>query len=261
MILHQQCNSRGNYNFNANIYTDRGWVPHFHKNFELIYILEGTLLLTVNGKSETMGEGDYGLILENQIHSFEPDGHSKIWIAIFSEQFVPHFAGYIEKFEGERSVFGCSDSVHGFIKANLIEAQSTITMKKACFYAACDEYLRNVPLTERKNGNDDLICRVLDYVAAHNMEDITLSAIAEHFGYEYHYLSRILNRGYHINFSSLVNEYRVDKAIGLLTDTEKSITDVAMESGFRSIRSFNHVFRRVTGVTPRDYVRANTKTI
>ncbi|MBQ8551462.1 MAG: helix-turn-helix domain-containing protein [Clostridia bacterium] len=261
MILHQQYNSRGNFNFNANIYTDRGWVPHFHKNFELIYIMEGSLHLTVNGNTETMYTDDYALILENQVHSFEPNGHSKIWIAIFSEQFVPHFAGYVEKLEGERSVFRCSESVHDFINANLIDAQSSITMKKACFYAVCDEYIKNIPLTERKNSNNDLICRVLDYVESHYMEDISLSSAAERFGYEYHYLSRILNRGYHINFSSLVNEYRVDKAIELLADTEKSITDVAMESGFRSIRSFNHVFRRVTGVTPRDYVRAKTKPI
>lgn len=255
MILHQQCNSRGNYNFNANIYTDRGWVPHFHKNFELIYIMEGALTLTVNGKSETMHTGDYGLILENQIHSFEPCGHSKIWIAIFSEQFVPHFAGYIEKLEGEGAVFRCSESVDLFIKDNLMSSQSSITMKKACFYAACDEYIKSVPLAERKSRNDDLICRVLDYIKAHFMEDISLASVAEAFGYEYHYLSRILNRAYSISFSAIVNEYRVDKAIELLTATEKSVTDIAMESGFRSIRSFNHAFRRITGTAPREYVR------
>ena len=254
-IFHQKWNSLGNYNYNANTYFNTDWMPHFHKNFELIYVLDGRLSLTVNGVTEAMEAGDFALILSNQIHSFHSEGHSNIWIAIFSEQFVPHFAGYVEKSEGVRSVFRCEESVHNFLLERLLLTDSTITMKKACFYALCDEYLRQIPQREQKSRNDDLICRVLDYVEAHYREDISLSSIAEEFGYEYHYFSRILNQGYQINFSALVNEYRLDCAMRLLETTDKSITDVAMESGFQSIRNFNHVFRRMVGVAPADYVQ------
>lgn len=254
-IFHQKWNSKGNYNYNANTYFNTDWMPHFHKNFELIYVLDGKLLLTVNGNTELMEAGDYALILSNQVHSFQSEGRSNIWIAIFSEQFVPHFANYVEKSEGKRSVFRCEESVHAFVLENLLYAESSITMKKACFYALCDQYLRQIPLTERKSCNDDLICRVLDYVEEHYRENISLTSVADHFGYEYHYLSRILNQGYHIRFSTLVNEYRVDRAIRLLETTDKSITDVALESGFQSIRNFNHVFQSVTGNTPGNYLR------
>lgn len=260
MILHQRCNSRGNYNFNAYVYTDTGWVPHFHKNFELIYVMEGELALTVNGRTENMSAGSYALILANQIHSFEPVAHSVIWIAIFAEQFVPHFAGYMEKFEGEASVFLCSESVHSFVQANLIKpaTEPSVTMKKSCFYAVCDEFLKRVSVVPKNSRNDELICRILDYIAEHYLEDITLSTLAEEFGYEYHYISRLLNKSYHINFTDLVNEYRVDKAIGLLTGDggsgeSMSISRIAMESGFKSIRNFNYVFKRVTGVSPGKY--------
>ena len=253
MIHHQRGNSRGNYNYNAFTYRNQDWAPHFHKNFELIYVKEGALSLTVGGMTEEMSEDEYALILSNQIHSFEPVGHSVIWVAIFSEQFVPQFAASIEKLEGERSVFSCSESVDNFVKCNLIDSDSTTTMKKACFYAVCDEYRRNVPLTERKLRNDELIIKILDYVSEHYLEDISLSALADEFGYEYHYISRILNRGYRIKFSELVNEYRVNKAIELLSDKDKSITDIALESGFHSIRNFNHVFKQVTVVTPGSY--------
>lgn len=260
MLLHQQGNSRGNYNFNAYEYKDTGWVPHFHKNFELIYVKEGRLSLTVNGRTSEVEAGSYALILANQIHSFEPIGSSVVWIAIFAEQFVPHFAGYMEKFEGEASVFSCSDSVHRFVLANLIEpvSEPSVTMKKACFYAVCDEFLKNVTIVPKNSRNDELICRILDYISEHYLEDITLSTLAEEFGYEYHYISRLLNKSYHINFSDLVNEYRVDRAIALLTgeksDSEPmSIGRIAMESGFKSIRNFNYVFKHVTGVSPGKY--------
>ena len=255
-IFHQKWNSRGNYNYNANTYFNTDWMPHFHKNFELIYVLDGKLSLTVNGTTEEMREGDYALILSNQIHSFHSEGRSNIWIAIFSEQFVPHFAGAVKKLEGKRSVFRCEDSVHAFVFENLLYAESSVTMKKACFYALCDQYLKQIPLSERKSRNDDLICRLLDYVEEHYREDLTLTSVAEQFGYEYHYLSRILNQSYHINFSSLVNEYRLDHAVRLLETTDKSITDIAMESGFQSIRNFNHVFQRVIGVSPANYLQS-----
>ena len=255
MLLHQPWNSKGNYNYNANIYNNTDWAPHFHKNFELIYILDGTLKLTVNKSTERMQTGDYALILSNQIHSFEPDGSAKFWVAVFSEQFVPHFANQIEQYAGERSVFRCEESVDTFVRENLVFAEPSITMKKACFYAVCDQYLRQIPLVDRKSRNDELICRILDYVAAHYREDLSLSDVAEYFGYEYHYLSKILNQSYRINFSELVNEYRVDRAIHLLENTDKSMTDIAMESGFRSIRNFNYVFRNVTGSTPGSYTK------
>ena len=226
--------------------------------FYMIYVMGGTLRLTVNGNTEQMREGDFALILSNQVHSFESEGHAGIWIAIFSEQFVPHFASFIEKSEGESSVFRCDESTHDFIKEHLIYSESSITMKKACFYAVCDEYLSKVAQRERKGGNDDLICHVLDYVEAHYREDISLLSVAEAFGYEYHYFSRLLNRGYHINFSALVNEYRLDHAIRLLETTDHSITEIAMESGFQSIRNFNHVFQHTMGVSPANYLRGKT---
>ena len=74
-------------------------------------------------------------------------------------------------------------------------------MKKACFYAACDQFIKKIPMHERKEKNDDLICQIIDHIELHFTEDITLSSVAESFGYEYHYLSRILNQKYNISFS------------------------------------------------------------
>ncbi len=256
-FFHQPWNSQGNYHYDANTYFNTDWMPHFHKNFELIYVLDGRLSLSVNGTTEEMKAGDCALVLSNQIHAFQSLGHSNIWIATFSQQFVPHFAGMVEKSEGKSAVFRCEDSVHEFVLNRLLFAESTITMKKACFYAICDEYLRQIPLIERKSRNDELICRVLDYVQEHYRENLTLASVAEVFGYEYHYFSRILNRGYHINFSALINEYRIDRAIHLLETTEQSVTDIALESGFQSIRNFNHVFQKTMGVSPAEFVQKN----
>lgn len=254
MIQHQKDNSRGNYNYNAYTYFNTDWSPHFHKNLELIYVLDGALEVTVNGNRETTSQGDFALILPNQIHSFSSVGHSNIWIAVFSEQFVSFFAKKTEGLEGDRCVFRCDDETHEFILRNLILTESSTVMKKACLYAVCDQYQKSISLSPRKKRNSDIICHLLDYVSEHYTEDLSLADVAAVFGYEYHYLSRLLNQGYQINFSHLVNEYRVDRAILLLQSTDKPITEIALESGFGSVRNFNYAFKSVTKVSPRRYL-------
>jgi len=256
MLIHQPANSRGNYNYNSYTYVNFGYPAHFHKNFELIYVFDKEVILTLNGRVEYIHSGEYALILPNQVHSLDYTQGAKAWIAVFSMQFVPHFANHIEEYEGVRSVFQCTDTVDELIKEKLIFSNSSITMKKACFYAACDEYLKCVPLQERKAKNNELICNIIDYISNHFKEKITLASVANEFGYEYHYVSRILNQQYNINFTSLVNEYRVDCAIDMLENTDKSITDIAMESGFQSLRNFNHVFKSITGKAPNEYIKA-----
>lgn len=255
MIRHQKDNSRGNYNYNAYTYFNANWSPHFHTNLELIYVLDGFLEVTVNGKREAMSRGDFALILPGQIHSFETNDHSNIWIAVFSEQFVSLFVKRIEGQEGNGSVFRCDDATHDFILRNLVLAESSVVMKKACFYAVCDQYQKSIPLVQHKRRNNDIVCRLLDYVAEHYTEDLSLADVATVFGYEYHYLSRLLNQGYQINFSHLVNEYRIDKAIQLLQSTDKPVTEIALESGFGSVRNFNYAFKAVTKVSPKRYTK------
>lgn len=258
MIVHQEHNSKGNYNYNSHLYSYMNWYTHFHKNFELIYLLDGKVSLTVNGRTEQMNSGDCALILSNQIHSFTEQIPSSGWIAVFSEQFVPHFTRHIDHFEGQRSVFCCDEEIRALLLRYLIqkpENESSITMKKACFYAVCDQFLQKIPLVERKEEHEEFLCRVFDYIAEHYTENCSLASIAEQFGYEYHYLSRILNQKYHIQFSHLLNEFRVDHAVRLLENTDQSITEIAMASGFQSIRNFNHVFQSMLGVPPGQYSR------
>ena len=126
-------------------------------------------------------------------------------------------------------------------------------MKKACFYAVCSEYLEKTELEERRDKSDFLMGELLDYIAVHYTENLNLKLLAEKFGYEYHYLSRLLSKNYNINFKELLNRYRMEKALELLQETDMSITEVAMKSGFQSIRNFNLIFKQSTGVSPNEY--------
>ncbi len=254
MIEHQNRHSHGNYNYRFLRRTDaQGWT-HFHRALELVYVISGTLHAAIDTDSFQISAGEYALFLSNQVHSVWTEAKSESWIAIFGEEFVPHFASIIKNKQGQRATFRLSDATHRFVQQQIAEADPSIMMRKACFYAVCDEYLSQVQLCDRKSS-DIKIGKIFDYIAEHYKEDLTLESVAKEFGYEYHYLSRLLNKTYQFNFRQTLNEYRIEAAKELLDAGGKRISEVALECGFQSIRSFNDVFKRITGCSPNAYVK------
>lgn len=70
------------------------------------------------------------------------------------------------------------------------------------------------------------------------------------------HVSLAINRCFEQNFQEYINGFRVEEAKRLLRDNvdhEKTILDIAQESGFNSKATFNRIFKLSTGVTPSAY--------
>ena len=250
MIYHQPHNSRGNYNYNFVSYKDTVYKPHFHRNLEFILCVEGEVFVSVSGKSRVLLPKQAALVLSNQIHSFEASGNAQIWVAVFGEDYVPKFCSMLKGRQGETAFFTLSEPIFDMVKKCLIDRDGGLLLRKGCFYAICDDYLKNATLVQVKKNNDFIVGQMLDEIAERYSENISLKTLAEKFGYEYHYLSRLLNKGYGINFNQLLNSYRVEAAAELLQTTDLTVTEIAEKSGFQSIRNFNLVFKQIIGQTP-----------
>ena len=261
MIFHQPGNSRGNFHHNTYTYSDREYTSHFHKNMELICVRKGSMSLTVEGRSYRVEQGAWALILSNQIHSFLIPADAVVWVAVFSEEYVSAFIAHMKGKQGVTPIFHPDASVADLIRCQLMDRKSSLLMRKACFYAACDDYLSKTELETRQEKTSFLVGQLLDWIAEHYTEDISLKQAAEIFGYEYHYLSRLLNKNYAISFTELLSGYRVEHAVQLLQTTNLSITEVAERSGFQSIRSFNLIFKKHTGMTPTTIAEAIDKAV
>lgn len=253
MIVHQPGNSRGNFNYNALTYTAREYAPHFHKNMELICVLRGSARVTVNGRSFAVGPEHWVLVLSNQIHSFQVPADALAWVCVFSEEYVPAFLPKVKDRQGVTSLFTPTPEVVSLVSCNLIHAKCSRLMRKACLYAVCDCFLSQVSLEAKQEKTSFLVGQLLDWVAGNYTQDISLKQAAALFGYEYHYLSRLLNKSYAISFTQLLAGYRIERAVQLLQDPALSITQIAELSGFQSIRSFHITFKKFTGVTPNAY--------
>ena len=63
MVYHQHKNSLGNFNYGWHFYKDTAYPPHFHRNLEAVYVLEGQVEMTIGGKPRILNPGDWALVL------------------------------------------------------------------------------------------------------------------------------------------------------------------------------------------------------
>ena len=254
MITHQVDNSYGNFNYNAYVYMNIGWQAHFHGNYELIYAIEGDTEINVNGICHKLTPGDFLLIAPYLIHSMEIGGESRVWIGVFSEDYIAEFA---KNNKGMRfSRFRCAEPIEKYLREYLIfQGTPERYIAISCLNAVCAECAKNA---DKKLSDTDarFVESVIEYISAKMSENVTMSEIADALGYEYHYFSLLFKRYFSIRFKSFVNLFKFQYACSLLSDSSKSISEVCFESGFETVRSFNRVFREYCGMTPTEYRRS-----
>lgn len=102
-------------------------------------------------------------------------------------------------------------------------------------------------------GSDDIVYRVVAYLATHFKENVSLKEMARELGYSQYLLSRVFSGVFHTNFNQYVNRLRLDCAIGLLERTNQTITDIWINAGFESQRTFQRVFKNRYHLSPREY--------
>lgn len=257
MIEHQILNSRGNYNYNAFLYTDENYINHFHKNYELIYVAKGTAHIDINGKSNNLLQGDLLLISPYSIHGFSVNDRSEIWVGVFSEDYIHSFAK--KHSYNIFSKFRCDKHLEIILKEYLFfEGQpKDLYMTKSCLYMICSECLKNSEIINTKVSND-FRNRVIEYISQNLTNDIRLFETATALGYEYHYFSSLFHQSFSLNFKEFVNMYRFEQSCEMLRDKEKDIAFVAVECGFQSIRNFNRIFKKFSGITPTEFRKTDS---
>lgn len=258
MIFHQPHNSKSSYSYNAFFYTKEIWDFHFHKNLELIYVVKGSVKCLLNNTEYTLKEGDYGLCLPYEVHSYIPQDDTLYWVGVFSEDYVRLFANHIRGKQANGFVFKCPESTNILLQSTLIsENVPSIYVLKACLYAICDAFLCEVDFSENQGNKKTNISLIVQYISENHTKNITLKDIAKLLGYDYNYVSRFFHSTFNMSFTNFLNIYRLETAIKLLEETNKKITDIALESGFQSVRSFNNSFRLKFGISPSEYKRKN----
>lgn len=94
---------------------------------------------------------------------------------------------------------------------------------------------------------------LLEYIDSHYTEDLTLESIAEAIGFSKYHFARLFKQYTNFTFCDYLRYRRIKAAEALLEQPEYSITDIALQSGFSSISTFNRLFKEIKSCTPTEY--------
>lgn len=98
---------------------------------------------------------------------------------------------------------------------------------------------------------------IVDYIDLHLTEDLSLSALAERFGQNPTSLSAAFKKETDTNLTTYVKQARIREAIRLFNSTDQSVSDVALSVGYDDFAYFSRVFKEITGLSPRAYIKGN----
>ncbi|MDR4945193.1 response regulator transcription factor [Neobacillus cucumis] len=110
-----------------------------------------------------------------------------------------------------------------------------------------------IPKPADKGYDEQLITKALEYIAAHYTENLTLQSVADTVHLSKSYFSLYFKKQTGRNFIDYLIELRIREAKKLLVQKERRIYDVAQVAGFKDVKYFSKVFKKVTGFTPMEY--------
>ena len=104
----------------------------------------------------------------------------------------------------------------------------------------------------------DLVVNALRYANKNFSQDITLCNTAEYFSVSPQYLSSVFAEEVGMGFSAYITDLRLKMASNLLTRSDRNITEVCFDCGYRNLSHFLRCFKQHFGITPKDYRKQNT---
>ena len=233
--------------------------PHLHNALEIVHVREGTLELGVGQELYHMEKDDLGFVFSDIIHHYQvfDDGNNEVDYILVPLSYVALFAEEIQKYAPENPVIKAENiesevyhAINSIMKTN--ESESMVVQAYVqIILARC---IKKLNLIDKSSvGSDDLIYRTVAFVSANFRKSFSLEDMARELGVSKYVVSRIFSKTFHCNFNQYLNDARIGYAIGRLEDTNDTITDIYLDSGFKSQRTFNRVFKERYKSSPSEY--------
>lgn len=152
-------------------------------------------------------------------------------LQVENERFVRHFGGIDD------------------LSERLVCVSSTIEYL-ACMLEQCVEWRISY---SGQNGNS-VLEKARAYIASHyNCDDISLKSAAAAVNLSPTYFSALFKKQAGQSFVDYLTQVRLDKAKELLCCTSMQVCEIAYRVGFKDYRYFSQLFKKHTGLAPREF--------
>lgn len=121
----------------------------------------------------------------------------------------------------------------------------------------CLEILLKPQSQEKATYNEAVAWQVKSYILEHLGEPLSRDSIAEQVNLSPDYMSKMFKTVVGKNLSQYIVDERMEKAVFLMRTTRLNVSQIATEVGCDNFSYFSKLFKKYTGVSPRDYRRKN----
>ena len=255
-------------NLNNNIFISKF---HWHPRAEFCFVLDGYIDFSSNGATFSAKAGDIAFFKSGDIHCYIPKSDNVVvYICTFDSVIAnSNDLKKIQTFITQEQLEGCNIFNH---ITNLFDEIFTEVQEKEKGYDTicisqiiklCTLLLRYFEDTTPQSDYDcskfEALQKALDYINENYTTPITLTDAAKIANYSPNIFSKLFKEYISTGFKKYLNSLRVEKASKLLADSSLSITSIATQCGFENIRTFNNVFKDITGNIPSDLRQQHQK--
>ena len=259
---------------------------HWHYEFQLTYVIRGTISVFFNQQTIDLHEGQ-GIYINPEVLHMIRDRYDSdaMFISLdVSPKLLTSFPNSVFERSYVKPVF-CSSAADAVIldpgvfwqKKILDEAMSIEQDYKSrsfgwelavssSLYAIWKELVCHLheSLTEHdapaadgaRMRRNQRIKEILSYIREHFTEKITLDEIAKHLHLSTNECCRFFKKNMNCTLFEYITEYRLSKSMELLEHTDLPVSQIAYESGFGSSSYFIEKFRKNVGMTPAAFRKA-----
>ena len=230
-------------------------LPHWHMEYELVFVFEGTAELMINNSVFEISPGACALINSEYIHYIKGTPESIIGIIKTDSNYVKKIIGnrhlsspiihnssnLLEVFESVYAEFKSENDLYE-IAAELIVANFIIDIfrKKSFVFAP------------KKHKQTSEKYKILLEMLANNYAYVTFENAAEYLDLNKSYFSKYFHHFSGMTFTQYLNILKVSAAIEKIHEKNMNMTEISISCGFGTIRNFNRVFKSLTGYCPKN---------
>ena len=251
MNYHKE-NFNGTLDFRCKLQKNWCVEQHLHEYSEIIYCKNGNGVVLINGCDVPLKEREFVWIPPNRVHQLHFE-NAEVVCAVFSNDLIPLYFSLTNEKQPIVSPIQAEELSNVLEELYLLPGDRHLKISGILNLVA-DKVIEHSCFEEASRTDGILVQQVITYLSNNYTKKIKLSDLAKLFGYNEKYVSHTLHALTGTHFSRLLAFYRVEHAKKLLRrNPQKSVTTVALESGFSAINTFHRVFLRHTGMTPLQY--------
>ncbi|WP_095171956.1 MULTISPECIES: helix-turn-helix domain-containing protein [Blautia] len=249
---------------------------HNHDFFELVYVVKGTAVHTLNSTEGMLTEGDYFIVDYGSVHSYSRSSDFTLINCIFLPEVIDEtltgcrsldellhgcLIRYYTSIPGETPVDRIFHDENGRIKQLIMGMLEEYEEKKEGYAEVfrC-RLIELLILTLRKGIHENqkhpkhrAVLDVIQYVDRNYQNYVNLGAFCWQYHYTLSYISRIFRQETGLSFREYLQKVRIEKSCQLLAGSDMRIGEIAQAVGYEDKKFFNSVFKRIVKMTPREY--------